>query len=247
MKSLTKLILFCVLLAGLCPASSAATSLLDSAYNLASLRHVNFDYLRQSEKILLDIIAREPRNVRACWMLARTCNYLGDHAPDADERVRFYGRGTGNAKQAIQIDSTCVWAHYWYMVNLGSIGQQKGFPSALTMVQELKDECSRMLQLEPCNALALEVTGMLYEGLPSFIGGSSKLAQEYLNRAIFCDSNYTSSYVDLARILIKEKKFSTAGTLCKRMLAVNTPTDAAENFMYDRPAAQKILEKIAGR
>jgi Tfp pilus assembly protein PilF len=87
---------------------------------------------------------------------------------------------------------------------------------------------------------------MLYAELPAFIGGSRDLACEYLNRAIACDSNYTASYIDLARILIKEKNIETAHTLCCRMLAVGAPTDAGENVMYDRPAAQKILKEIEG-
>lgn len=235
----TSSLLFCLSLS-----SFAGTSLPDSAFNLASLRHINAEYLKQSEKILLDVIAQDPQNMRAYWMLARTCDYLGDKAPDATERVRYYESGARNARQAIQLDSNCVWAHYWYTVNLGSIGECKGILNALTMVPEMKEECNRMLRLDPSNALALEVAGMLYAELPAFIGGSIDRAQEYLNRAIACDSNYTASYIDLARILIKKKDSSAAIPLLRKTLAVKNPTDAGENFMYDRPAALKMLQEM---
>jgi hypothetical protein len=244
MAIVTKIGIFLALLAA---PVSGASSLLDSAHALASRRHINFDCVRQSEKILVDLVAADSANPCVRWNLARTCYFLGDHDCDRAEQLRCYERGAEQARRAIALDSTCFQAHYWYAVELGLVAQSKGPLKAMALVSELKQECSTMERLDSCNAPGLELTAMVYAGLPAFLGGGGDRPEEYLRRALRCDANYTTTYVDLARMMIERKDYAAARALMQRMFAVQSPTDAGETVLHDLPAGRQLLAEIEGK
>uniref|UniRef100_A0A7C6AFU6 Uncharacterized protein n=1 Tax=candidate division WOR-3 bacterium TaxID=2052148 RepID=A0A7C6AFU6_UNCW3 len=218
--------------------------LINQAIQLYETRHLNKDNLKNSYEILSGIILKEPENLRALCEFSKVCYLMGDAQTKKDDKLKFYNKGVEYGKKAIGIDKNSVWAHFWYMVNLGRSGQTKGVLNSLGLVPDIKKEIDLVLKLDPKHTGAMDAGAMLYYELPGLMGGNLNKSIEYLNRAIEIDSNYTILYVDMAKVYIKKKDYEKARWFLNKVLMINKPTYEADYILDDRPEALKLLEQI---
>ncbi|MEO0096029.1 MAG: tetratricopeptide repeat protein [candidate division WOR-3 bacterium] len=218
--------------------------LIDQAIQLYESRHLNKDNLKNSYEILSGIVEKEPDNLRALYELSKVCYLMGDTQDKKDDKLKFYNKGIEYGKKAINIDKNSVWAHFWYMVNLGRSGQTKGVLNSLGLVPDIKKEIDIILKLDPKHTGAMDAGAMLYYELPGLMGGNLNKSLEYLNRALAIDSNYTILYVDMAKVYIKKKDYEKARWFLNKVLKIQNPTYEADYILDDKPEALKLLEQI---
>ncbi len=220
---------------------------IEQAIELYETRHLKKENLMASFQILSDIVRNEPDNLRANYELSKVYYLLGDRAEKKAEKLQYYEKGKEYGKRAISLDKNSAWAHFWYMVNLGRMGQTKGVLNSLSLVPEIKKEIETVLKLDSKHTGAMDAGAMLYYELPALLGGNLNKSIEYLKRGIAIDSNYTILYVDMAKVYIKKKDYEKARWFLNKVLEIKNPTYQADYILDDKPDALKLLELIKAK
>lgn len=219
-------------------------SLIDHAVELYETRHIEAANLDESAAILEGIVEDNPKNSRALYELAKVCFYLGDRAEEKDAKLKYFYRGRDYGEMAIDVDEEVPEAHFWYMVNVGRVGQTKGVLNSLVLVPTVREEIETVLELDPEHTGALDAQAMLYYELPGLLGGNLNKSMEALNKGIALDSNYTLLYVDMAKVYIKKKDYEKARWFLNGAIAITEPTYEADHVLDDKPEAEALLEEI---
>jgi len=221
-----------------------ADSLIDQAVVLYETRHIDGSNLSKSASILEGVIESDPKNVRALYEMSKVCFFLGDDAGEKNAKLEYFYRGRDYGESAIEIEGDSPDAHFWYMVNVGRVGQTKGVLNSLVLVPTVREEINKVIELDPEHTGALDAQAMLYYELPGLLGGNLNKSIESLDKAIALDSNYTLLYVDMAKVYIKKKNYEKARWYLERAVAIETPTYEADHVLDDRPEAEELLEDI---
>jgi len=221
-----------------------ADSLIDRAVELYETRHLEATNLDESAAILEGVVEDNPKNVRALYELSKVRFYLGDKAEEKDAKLKYFYQGRDYGERAVELDDEVPDAHFWYMVNVGRVGQTKGVLNSLVLVPTVRKEIEAVLELDPEHTGALDAQAMLYYELPGLLGGNLNKSIESLNKGIALDSNYTLLYVDMAKVYIKKKDYEKARWFLNRAIAITEPTYEADHVLDDKPEAEALLEEI---
>ena len=114
-------------------------------------------------------------------------------------------------------------AHFFYAANLGSAERLKGLTNAAMVVKDIKHCAMRAIELNPKHAQALQMMGGLLMELPWFLGGDEKKAQEYLERAIAADGNFTNARVLVAKLYKKQGRGEDARRQLEAVIRADNP------------------------
>ncbi len=230
-----------------CLTAQSSDSLINEAVKLYETRHLVPENLSKSREVLEEIVNTEPDNLRAHYELSKVCYLIGDEAETKAEKLEWFSKGKELAKKAKKMDDNSAWAHFWYMVNLGRIGQTKGVLNSLALVPDIKKEIDKVLKIDPKHTGALDGKAMLYYELPGILGGNLNKSITALNKGIELDSNYTLLYVDMAKVYIKKKDYEKARWFLNRALKIDNPTFKADHILDDEPEAKQLLEEIEAK
>lgn len=85
--------------------------------------------------------------------------------------------------------------------------------------------------------------GLLAE-LPWFLGGNEDEAQQYLERAIQADSDYTNARLLLGKLFVKQKRIEEAKQQLKAVLAATHPHYPYNWAHTFRPEAERLLHSL---
>jgi tetratricopeptide (TPR) repeat protein len=194
------------------------------------------------------ILELNPNDVEAMVLFSRVWLTYGDVvAKNRDEKLRAYEKGMGIAKRAIELSPKNPDAHFWYTANMGRWGQTRGVLKSLFLVSQVKEQLNLILALDPNYVPALEVYGVLYYKLPGFLGGNLDLSEKYIRQAIGIDPHLTVARVDLARVLIKRKKYDEARIELDGVLEEKEPKLYADWYVKDRRDAAELMADIKGK
>jgi tetratricopeptide (TPR) repeat protein len=203
--------------------------------------------LLTSRDVLISVIESEPENVRALYELSKVYYQLGDEAESKNEKLELYEMGMEYGEKAKEINDDAADAHFWYMVNLGRIGQTKGVLHSLGSVPTIRKEIDKVLKIDPTHTGALDARAMLYYELPGLLGGNLNKSIDALNTAIALDSNYALLYVDMGTVYIKKKDYEKARWYLNKVLEIENPTYEADYVLDDKPTALQLLKEIEGK
>ena len=143
--------------------------------------------------------------------LAKLYLDLGDDCyTGVAERQTAYEAGARIAKRAMELQNDNAEAHYLYAANVGSAAQLKGMMASALTIQDLKYHVKRALELEKDHAPSLHMMGMMCEELPWVMGGDSRAALGYLQRAVGVDPSYIHARLDLAKAYLKRNDVASA-------------------------------------
>src|SRR5262249_32256249 len=118
---------------------------------------------------------------------------------DDQNRLSAYEQGAKAASGALELQNSNAQAHFLYAANLGSAERIRGLTTAAMKVKEIQRHVARAIELDNNHAQALQMMGGLLMELPWFLGGDKNLAQEYLERAVAADGNFTNARILLAK------------------------------------------------
>jgi len=136
---------------------------------------------------------------------------LGDDiSTDVEKQRAAYEAGARIAKRALELQEANAEAHYLYAANLGRAAQLKGLTASALTIQELKYHVKRALEIQKDHAPSLHMMGMMLEELPWVMGGDSRAALVYLQRAVEVNPSYTHARLDLAKAYLRRKDVASA-------------------------------------
>ncbi|HEX9756929.1 MAG TPA: tetratricopeptide repeat protein [Nitrospiria bacterium] len=160
------------------------------------------------------------------------------------QRIQAYEKGAKIAEKAIHLNNADPKAHFYYAANLGSAASLKGVFASLTTIRQLQNHVDRALELKEDYPPALHMKGMLLEELPWILGGDSKEALEFLQKAVAAKTNYAKARLDLAKAYIKRKNNQDARIELIRVIHMAAPSNYYSWYHHNKPEAEKLLFKL---
>jgi tetratricopeptide (TPR) repeat protein len=194
---------------------------------------------------LLGRLRDKPSSPELLVQVASTYFDLADDLlTDKVKRQAAYAEGAKAAKQAFQLDESNADAHFFHAVNLGNATRLEGVTSGALVVNEIKSCLSRAIEINAKHAQALQMMGGMLLELPWFLGGSEKMARDYLERAIASDGNYANARILVAKLYRKQGRIEDAR---KQLEAVIQAQHPHYRYTWERkykPEAERILKEL---
>ena len=201
--------------------------------------------LESNLQTLLRFIERGEPDADLWTQLAETYMDLADDLlTDEEKRQRAYQEGANAAKHAFELQDSNAQAHFLYAANLGSAERMKGLTNAAMKVKEIKQHVARAIELDQKHAQALQMMGGLLMELPWFLGGDEKRAQEYLERAIAADGNFTNARILLAKLYKKQDRIVDAKKQLEAVIHAEHPHYPYAWAGKFKPEAEWLLKEL---
>lgn len=178
------------------------------------------------------------------WRKSHRCFERGYSLENKNRKREWYQRGEKFAKIAIEKNPNNPEAHFWLAVNKGTIGKLNGVLNSLFMVDDLKKEAQKVIELDPAHAGAHMLLGEIYKSLPGLFGGDKKKAIQEFKTTIEKDSIYTATYVILAKTYRDIGKIEEVKKTLNKLLSFKTSRDIRRFELYDKKDAEKLLKEI---
>jgi predicted Zn-dependent protease len=208
------------------------------------------DYKGYTDKIYNlcnEILTENSNDPHALWRMARLYCLYGDDKTAKQDKLDRYNTARDYAQKAKAAGADIAETHFWYGVALGRIGQTKGVLNSLNLAGPVKDAFQKALSLNPKFTPAMDGLAVWYMEVPGFAGGDLAKSIEYLKKGLSLEPNYTLLYIDLAKVYIKQKKYSDARAQLQKCLSTTNPKNPADFTLEDKPEAQKLLAEIEGK
>jgi tetratricopeptide (TPR) repeat protein len=178
------------------------------------------------------------------WRKSHLCFERAYSIKENKKKKEWYQKGEKFAKFAIEKNPNDPEAHFWYALNKGGIGKANGVLNSLFMVDDLKKEAQKIIELNPEHAGAHLLLGEIYSSVPGPLGGDKKKAIEEFKMAISKDSIHTPSYVDLAETYKDIGDLGKAKETLNKLLSLTASRDIRRFELYDKKDAEKLLKEI---
>jgi tetratricopeptide (TPR) repeat protein len=190
-------------------------------------------------------LSLDPKSYEAAWKLSKAYWYLGNHSAK-DEKEALFQKGIDAGKQAISIAPDRCEGHLWLGVNYGLYGEAKGKLKALGLVDSIKDEMKKAMEIqENCECGGPQrVLGRVYSKAPWFKGGSKSKAIESLNESLKLCPNDTQTRMFLADIYIDQGKKDLAIAQLRTILTVEPDPGWIPENKENKMLAEKMLAQL---
>jgi len=194
---------------------------------------------------LLSVAQRDRPDPGLLLQLSETYMELADDLYTNDEkRLSAYEQGATAASKAMELQDSNAQAHFLYAANLGSAARIRGLTTAAMKVKELQRHVERAIELDSNHAQALQLMGGLFMELPWFLGGDKKLAQEYFERAVAADGNFTNARLLLAKSYMRQARNEEARKQLERVIHAEHPHYPYTWARRFKPEAERLLKEL---
>ena len=225
------------------PAPPASGPVAD-AWVLFRSFHEDLGRIDRARAILEDVVRRAP-SLDALLLLAWVDLSWADlRASTLDDKLASYERGRDVAKRAIELAPRSPEAHLWYAANLGRWAIAKGKLRAAFLLSTLREEIDTILALDPDHVGGLALAGSFYLETPGFMGGDLAKAEGYLRRALTVDPHFTRARVELAKVLIGQRRYGEARRELEQVRSEGRPSYVADWAVRHKPTAERLLGQI---
>ena len=207
-------------------------------------RHLNRTWLDSAYDLLAAAHTAKPTDEHLLYLWSRIHVQKGDDAKTKGDKLAYFGRAKAIAEALIALNDRSDEGHCWWGVAQGRIGQTRGVLNSLFMVSGLKKAFGRTLELNPSQPTALDALGVLYYELPGFAGGDLAKSEQYYKRGIESAPNYCLVRLDLAKVYVKQKRWTAARAQLDSLLATADAKYPGDAELDDKPEARQLLERI---
>jgi len=194
---------------------------------------------------LLAVTQRDRPDPNLLLQLAEIYLDLADDLyTDDPKRLSAYEQGAKAASRAMELQDSNAQAHFLYAANLGSAERMRGLTTAGMKVKEIKRHVARAIELDNNHAQALQMMGGLLMELPWFLGGDKELAQEYLERAVAADGNFTNARILLAKSYKRQARTEDARKQLEYVIHAEHPHYPYTWARKFKPEAERMLKEL---
>jgi tetratricopeptide (TPR) repeat protein len=222
------------------PAVAQARSVLDEGENTeANLRSV----IASMDTTLTDKELSGRQRCLAQTNRALAFMRLGDLEKSEDPRLKLFEQGQDAARAAIAADPGCPAGHYYLGATLGKWGQAKGVFKAIFLLDDIKREFRKTIELDPSHVDARLALGAVEKEVPGILGGSKERAEVLIREALARDPAHTRGMLDLAVLLKDDGRKDEAKKLVQAVLNHPAPSRPWEWRKFDRARAEKLAKE----
>lgn len=196
-------------------------------------------------------VALDPRNPIPHSRMAQACLALGDWL--GQERLRWYERGEQAAARALVLKEDSAEAHFLLAATRGHLANLRPFwQVSPSVIADLETHLLRALELDSRHARALHMMSALLDETPSplrlLLHGRKEQVESYLTRAVEANADrYAYIRWSLVEFYRDAERPAQAWTQAQAILAMADPVDRRAWSERYRPAAQALLERLAGQ
>jgi tetratricopeptide (TPR) repeat protein len=217
------------------------------AWALFSAFHEDLGRIDQSRALLEDAVRREP-SLEALLLLSWVHLTWADlRAGSPDEKLAGYERGRDVAKRAIELAPRNPEAHLWYAANLGRWAIARGKLRAAFLLGTMEEAIQTVLVIDPNHVAGLSLAASFYLETPGFMGGDLAKAATYARKALALDPHFTRARVELARVLIEQRRYAEARRELQQIVDEPRPSYVADWVVRHRPRARRLLDQTGDK
>ena len=211
---------------------------------------------------LLKILQIDPRDFEAMTKLSRAYLDIGDMIPESspdwqEKRLKEYRKAEEYARQAIALDPSSTWGHFYVAASLGDIALVSPTSTQIDLAAEIRSSLEKAIALDSKNGFAYHVYGIWHRKMAE-IGKTSRLVAsvlygrslpsgnleksiEYLRKAVALNPDVIVSRLELAKSYIAAENWPMARSslIPIRQLPIQFSDDAKH-----KQHAEQILEEI---
>ena len=184
------------------------------------------------------------KDFESAWKLARACYWLGTHLPEKDRRAAL-DRGVAAGELAIKLDASKPEGHFWVAANMGTLAESYGLTQGLKYRGRIRDELQKVLAMNPAwlQGSADRALGWWYHRVPGLFGGSERLAEEHLRKALGYNPQSTATLFFLAEVVEEAGRKDDARKLLQQVIdAPLDPDWGPEDRDFKRKAEDKLKQ-----
>jgi tetratricopeptide (TPR) repeat protein len=184
------------------------------------------------------------KDFESAWKLARACYWLGTHLPEKDRRAAL-DRGVAAGELAIKLDASKPEGHFWVAANMGTLAESFGLTQGLKYRGRIRDELQKVLAINPAwlQGSADRALGWWYHRVPGLFGGSERLAEEHLRKALGYNPQSTATLFFLAEVVEEAGRKDDARKLLQQVIdAPLDPDWGPEDRDFKRKAEDKLKQ-----
>jgi tetratricopeptide (TPR) repeat protein len=184
----------------------------------------------------------DPKNAEAWYKIARAYYFLGRFAP-ADQKENLYLKGVDAARQGFMANPNSAGAHYWYSACLAKSLENKSVVTKMKHKGDMEAHLQRARALDPKFYFGGpdRAIGMILFKSPV---ASNQEAIKHLRASLAHAPDYSLTLVSLAEVLVAEKQYAEARTLCQKVLALSPKPGFERELAADQALAKKLLASM---
>jgi hypothetical protein len=178
----------------------------------------------------------------SAWKLARACYWLGTHLPEKDRRAAL-DRGVTAGDLAIRLDPSKPEGYFWMAANMGTLAESYGLTQGLKYRGRIRDALQKVLAMDPAwmQGSADRALGWWYHNVPGLFGGSERLAEQHLRKALAYNPRSTVTLFFLAEVVEEAGRKDEARQLLQQVLdAPLDPDWTPEDRDFKRKAEERL-------
>jgi len=206
---------------------------------------------KEGEQEIIQFLLKDfelPRNFDVCWRIGRLVYYAGNFSyqknTHREEKMKLFKLGYSAAEIARELEPKRVEGHFWYAINLGSYGLEKGIFSALNNAKPGRDALLEASKIDPtyhwCGPL--RILGRYYQDVPGGIisFGDKQIAQDYFEKAVQTCPEFRLNTIYLGILKQKMGEKSEALELFKKAQTLPGLDGRNEEKRYAKELAENI-------
>jgi tetratricopeptide (TPR) repeat protein len=206
------------------PSNTESNPTLEKAKSIFLNYHKNPMILDETIGILEGVLKQNPSDIDTLIFLSRVwLTYGFVKATNKEERISAFRNGKEIAQKAIDISPNNPDAHFYFVVNLSTLGQSQGILNSLFMLPRVRKEIDTILELDPDHAYGIAMQGLLFTYLPSILGGDLKIGESYLRRSLMLDPHTSSTKIYLGINLNRQKRYDEAKEVFREIIVEKNP------------------------
>ncbi|KAB8030803.1 tetratricopeptide repeat protein [Fluviispira multicolorata] len=206
---------------------------------------------KEVEKEIVHLIKSAPstpKDFEIAWRIGRLVYYGGNFITSSnltsENKVKIFKYGYSAGEIAKKLNPKRVEGFYWYAINLGSYGLEKGIFTALNNAKPGRDALIEAAKIDPKYHWAgpFRILGRYYQEVPGGIisFGDKKIAEEYFNKAIKTSPDYRLNTMYLGVLKQKIGDKNEALELYKKAQALPDVDGKTEELRYAKELAENI-------
>jgi tetratricopeptide (TPR) repeat protein len=193
----------------------------------------------------LERAAQQDPDAETWIALSRVSFIWGDiRATTVEQKLTAYAQGRDAGRQAIALAPRSAFAHLFYGINTGRLGQTKGLTQSAFLLPEVREAVQKTLELDPAMPAAYALAGTVDYEVPALFGGSLGRAEELFRKGLELDPHFTALRIGLARVLRRQGRLENAQRELRLLLDDPAPTNPADWAMMNVPEARVLLETL---
>jgi tetratricopeptide (TPR) repeat protein len=214
-----------------------------------------FDDERALEKYQ-EALALDSLNYELLWKLSHSHVQVGEHLPTTTDeqkemQLRAYEEGVHYAEKAISVNPDGSMGYAQRAAAKSRIALFKNIWKSSGLMNDVKEDCEKAIDLDPKNALAYDVLGrahlklsqrmILFRWPFGVAWGNTDDAIVNFEKAVSLHPNFITYRIDAARAYIEAKEYQKAR---EHLSAVSTLPSLSEDDDRLRKEAADLLEQI---